>query len=104
MGRAYAGQEFEQVARLRYRDSMAEQTTPAKTRAVSFWNFAVPAMLAGAGSAVAGLIVKRFYNGESPAVQEAALAATKLGAFWLIGGFAWIAMCKRSQIANGGNQ
>jgi len=104
MMRAYARQEVEQVAQLRYLGDVAEQTALIKPCATSFWSFAVPAMMAGAGSAVAGLVVKKLYNGESPAVQEAAVVATKFGAFWLVGGFTWIAMRKRSQAMNGGNQ
>ena len=81
---------------MRYLDDVAEQNAIVKPCAISFWNFAVPAMLASAGAAVASRLVKKLYNGESPTVQEAALTATRLGAFWLIGGFTWIAMCKRN--------
>jgi hypothetical protein len=99
MRRAYARQEFEQVARLRYLGDVAEnQNMIAKPCAVSFWHFAIPAMLAGAGSAIAGVIVKRRYDNESSKIQEAAVHATKFGAFWLIGGFTWIVMCKRTGV------
>jgi hypothetical protein len=43
-----------------------------------------------------GLAAKRLFNRDHASTQEAAMMATRLGAFWLVAGFAWIAMCKRN--------
>jgi hypothetical protein len=53
-------------------------------------------MLATAGSHGVGFLAKKLFNGEHKSVQNTAMLATKLGAFWLIAGFSWIAMCKRN--------
>lgn len=70
-------------------------TLAAPTCAVDFWTFAVPVMVGMIGSHGVGLIAKRAFNGDHAKTQEAALLATKFGAFWLLGGFAWIYMSKR---------
>lgn len=66
--------------------------------AVSFWTFAVPVMLATGGSQGIGLLAKKLFDGEHEKFQEAAMFATKFGAFWFIAGFTWIAMCKRNGV------
>jgi len=94
--------EFWQSLKVRYLKPVADITTTttnvakAEPCAMNFWTFAVPVLLASAGSHGIGLLAKRLYNGEHKSVQEAALLTTKFGAFWLIAGFAWIAMCKRN--------
>lgn len=75
---------------------MADQpTTLASTCAVDFWTFAVPVMVGMMGSHSVGLLAKRMYNGDHAKTQEAALLATKFGAFWLLSGFTWIYLSKR---------
>lgn len=74
---------------------MAE-TNLAKPCAVNFWTFAVPVLLGTMGSHGVGLLMKKLYDGEHENTQEAAMMATKFGAFWLIAGFAWITLCKRN--------
>ena len=68
----------------------------AQPCSMNFWTFAVPVMLATAGSAGVSLLVKKMFAKDHASVQESAMLATKFGAFWLIAGFAWIAMCKRN--------
>lgn len=76
---------------------MAEQPTIdlATTCAVDFWTFAVPVLVGMLGSHAAGLAAKQMFNGDHAQTQEAALLATKFGAFWLLGGFTWIFLSKR---------
>ncbi len=76
---------------------MAENAI-TKPCAVSFWNFAIPVAIASLGSSAVSYVVKKRFDGEHSSIQEAALLATKFGAFWLFGGFAWIAMCKRNGV------
>lgn len=75
---------------------MAEPTAMTPPCAMSFWTFAVPVILASAGSQGVGLLTKKLFNGSHASIQDAAMFTTRLGAFWLIAGFAWIAMCKRN--------
>jgi hypothetical protein len=83
-----------------YLDLVADPTTSTATLArpcaVNFWTFAIPAMLGSSVAHGVGLIVKRWFNGDHEHTQEAAMLATKFGAFWLVAGFAWIAMSKRN--------
>jgi hypothetical protein len=87
--------EFWQVWEVRYLDHVAD-TTLTQPCSMNFWTFAVPVMLATAGSHGAGMLAKRLFNGDHESIQETAMFATKFGAFWLIAGFAWIKMCKRN--------
>jgi len=48
------------------------------------------------GSHGVGLLAKSIYGDEHKNTQEAAMLATKFGAFWLIAGFSWITLCKRN--------
>ena len=71
-------------------------TQLAKPCAVNFWTFAIPAMLGSTVAHGVGLLAKKWFDGEHERTQEAAMLAAKFGAFWLVSGFAWIAMCKRN--------
>lgn len=68
----------------------------AQPCSMNFWTFAVPVMLATAGSSGISLLAKKLFVKDHESVQETAMFATKFGAFWLIAGFSWIAMCKRN--------
>jgi len=75
---------------------VADNTNLAQPCSMNFWTFAVPVMLATAGSHGVGLLAKKLFDGEHESMQNTAMLATKFGAFWFIAGFAWIAMCKRN--------
>lgn len=95
-----SSREFWQIQKVRYRERVATtalaQPSPAAPCAVNFWTFAIPVILASAVSSGVGLLAKRYFNGEHAQTQEAALLATKFGAFWFVAGFGWIALCKRN--------
>jgi nucleoside recognition membrane protein YjiH len=75
---------------------MAEPTALASACAVNFWTFAVPVIAGMTGSHVVGLAAKRVFKSDHASTQDAAMMATKFGAFWLISGFTWIALCRRN--------
>jgi hypothetical protein len=77
---------------------MASQkpTALAQSCAVDFWTFAVPVIAGMTGSHAVGLAARRIFKGDHAATQDAAMWAAKFGAFWLIAGFAWIAICRRN--------
>jgi len=79
-----------------YRMNVAETNLAAPACAVNFWTFAVPVILASTAAQGVGLLTKKLFNGDHASTQEAAMLASRLGAFWLVAGFAWIAMCKRN--------
>lgn len=64
--------------------------------AVNFWTFAIPVIAGMTGAHVVGFAAKRIFKNDHAATQDAAMLATKFGAFWLIAGFAWIALCRRN--------
>ena len=68
----------------------------AQPCSMNFWTFAIPVMLATAGSSGVSRLARKLFVKDHESVQEAAMFATKMGAFWLIAGFSWIAMCKRN--------
>jgi hypothetical protein len=73
---------------------------PALTSAcaVDFWTFAVPVIAGMTGSHVVGLAAKHVFKNDHATTQDAAMMAAKLGAFWLISGFTWIALCRRNGV------
>jgi hypothetical protein len=93
---AYAySPNFGKFQKTRYREDMPA-TALAQPCVVNFWTFAVPVILASAVSQGVGLAAKKLFNGEHAGTQEAAMWATKFGAFWFVAGFTWIALCKRN--------
>lgn len=66
--------------------------------AVNFWTFAVPVIAGMTGSHAVGLLAKRVFHRDPATTQDAAMLATKFGAFWLISGFTWIALCRRNGV------
>lgn len=68
----------------------------AQPCAVDFWTFAVPVIAGMTGSHAVSIAARRLFKDEHTATQDAAMWATKFGAFWLIAGFAWIAICRRN--------
>ena len=65
--------------------------------AVNFWTcFAGPVIAGMTGSHAVGLLAKRVFRRDPTTTQDAAMLATKLGAFWIISGFTWIALCRRN--------
>jgi hypothetical protein len=67
--------------------------------AVNFWTFAVPVLVGNAAAYGTGFIAKKVFNGDHASTQEAAMFATKFGAFWVFAGLTWIFMAKRNGAA-----
>jgi len=95
--------EFEQIQRTRYLDHMTASTKPTALAgpvcAVNFWTFAIPVIAGNLVALGVGRAAKRVFNGDHASTQEAAMFATKMGAFWVTAGLTWIYMAKRNGVA-----
>jgi hypothetical protein len=95
--------EFEQVRRTRYLEPMVAKTKSTALAgpvcAVNFWTFAIPVIVGNLVAMGTGYATKKAYNGDHASTQEAAMFATKAGAFWVAAGLTWIYMAKRNGAA-----
>jgi hypothetical protein len=67
--------------------------------AVNFWTFAIPVIVGNLVAMGVGHAAKKVFNGDHASTQEAAMFATKAGAFWVTAGLTWIYMAKRNGAA-----
>jgi hypothetical protein len=95
----HSNREFEQPHRTRYLDHMKSAALTGPVCAVNFWTFAIPVIVGNLVAMGVGHAAKKVFNGDHASTQEAAMFATKAGAFWVTAGLTWIYMAKRNGAA-----
>lgn len=80
-------------------DNIKSTALASPACAVNFWTFAVPVLVGNAIAFGTGYAAKRAFDDDHASTQEAAMFATKFGAFWVAAGLTWIFMAKRNGVA-----
>lgn len=63
---------------------------------MSFWRFAGPVILGNFAAMGTVWLTKRALSTAHPTAQKTGAALAGTGAFWLVGGLAWVAFSRRA--------
>jgi hypothetical protein len=89
---------FTSLGRCRQGRFAGQQLAASEPCSVGFWHFA-GAVVAGSAAATAVSWVAGKAWDENTTAQRTATAFIRMGAFWIVGGLAWVALSRRSASA-----